>query len=116
MSFASYILEDRCVLIRTMPDEGDTFLTTTTDAGFTLVDVNQITRFDISYVKFQATRDGQLRSYKCSFSAGGWMEGVERCYHIFTRDLSIPITRNANPNDQLLHYLQRIFFDNYKAR
>lgn len=114
MPFSISIREDRCIMTRTAPDEGgDPVLTTIIDSGPVQIDVNEITRYDITYEEESVGDDGRRRSYSCSFSAGSWKEGVRRRYHVHLNNSPKPLTWLPNPDDPLLQYLQKVFFELY---
>lgn len=113
MPFSLNIREDRCVMTRTAPDNGDTVLTTIIDSEPVSIDVNDITRFDITYEEASVGNDGRRWFYACSFSAGAWKVGVHRRYHVYLKNAPEPLTWLPNPSDPLLQHLQRIFFDLY---
>jgi len=111
MPFSINIRENRCIMTRTQPDDGDTVLTTVIDSGPVSIDVNDITRFDITYEEPSVGHDGRLRFFSCSFSAGAWKEGVQRRYHVHLRGSPVPRRLRPNPDDPLLQYLQHVYFD-----
>ena len=114
MPFSMNIREDRCIMTRTASNEGEeTVLTTITGSGPVQIDVNDITRFDITYEQDGVGPDGRHLSYACSFSAGSRMEGVHRRYHVYLNNSPDPLTWLPNPDDPLLQYLQRVFFGLY---
>ena len=114
MPFSMNIREGRCIMTRTAPDDGDTVLTTVIDSGPVSIDVNDITRFDITYEEPSVGHDGRLRFYSCSFSAGAWKEGAQRRYHVHLHGSAVPLTWLPNPDDPLLQYLQQVFFGLYQ--
>lgn len=111
MPFSMHIREDRCIMTRTARDDGDTVVTTVIESGAVSIDVNDITRFDITYEEPSVGPDGRLRFFACSFSAGAWKEGVQRRYYVHLRGSPVPLTWLPNPDDPLLQYLQQVYFD-----